>query len=786
MERKIEILAPAGSYECLEAALKSGADAIYVGGSKFGARAFATNFEVEELKKAIDFVHLHGKHLYLTVNTLLKNQELEELYHYLYPLYLHGLDAVIVQDLGVLHFVKKYFPDLAIHASTQMTVANELGATFLEREGVERVVTSRELSYDEVKDISNKTNLEIESFVHGALCYGYSGQCLYSSLIGGRSGNRGQCAQPCRLPYKVNHRTSHFMSLKDICSIEHIPEIIEAGVTSFKIEGRMKKPEYVALVTSMYRKYVDLYLKHGKKSFHVLQKDLDDLKDIFNRGNFHNGYWGQHNGKDMITFDKPSHQGLAVASVVEQKGKKAVVKAIKPLERGDILDIAGTNDNYTLGQRFEIGQRIELNLRKGTNLKSNTFLYRTRNQSLIDRIQKKLQFNKFQLPMDGCISLLNDSPVKLQLTHGSHSVCIDGPLLEIAKNAPTTKEMVQKQLNKTGNTSFYFDELTIKLGTQLFVPTQLLNDLRRTGIMKLERKIVESYRREDVVEFEHATDNSNSLNKKQEINVLVETKEQFDQVVCRDFVNNIYVSCNIFGDSTLYDEFIKLCQMAHRKQINTIFVMPHILRTQDVLKYKSDEFIRLLQHFDGVLIRNIDSFELLNQMFYKGNLYLDYHVYTYNNESIKFWNTKNIMQYTASLELNVRELKQLDRTNMELNIYGYAPMMISAQCLKKTTIACNKQQEIITFIDRKNTEFSVKTVCESCYNIIYNHCPTSLLDDVVAIEDLDLKAVRLSFSIETAKEVEEVLNKVENYYRNGLSTKLERETTKGHFNRGIN
>ena len=270
MKREIEILAPAGSYESLKAAIAAGADAVYVGGNRFGARAYANNFSEEELLEAIDYVHLHGKKIYLTVNTLLKEKELErELYSYLLPYYRQGLDAVIVQDPGVLRFVREYFPSLPIHASTQMTITGADGARFMEEQGVERIVTARELSLQEIKEISEKTSLEIESFVHGALCYCYSGQCLYSSLLGGRSGNRGQCAQPCRLPYKVDGKTSYVMSLKDLCTVEFIPDLAEAGIYSFKIEGRMKKPEYVAAVTSIYRKYADLYLQKGRKDYSV-------------------------------------------------------------------------------------------------------------------------------------------------------------------------------------------------------------------------------------------------------------------------------------------------------------------------------------------------------------------------------------------------------------------------------------------------------------------------------------------------------------------------------------
>ena len=342
MGRKIEILAPAGSYDSLKAAIAAGADAVYIGGTRFGARAYADNLEQDKMLEVIDYVHLHGRKIYMTVNTLLKESELQkELYDYLLPYYYHGLDAVIVQDIGVLQYIKKFFPDMPIHASTQMTVNDVLGAKFLEKLGVERVVTSREMNIEEIKAIAEQTKLEIESFVHGALCYCYSGQCLYSSLIGGRSGNRGQCAQPCRLPYRVEgeKKSQYILSLKDICTLEYIPEILEAGICSLKIEGRMKKPEYVALVTAMYRKYVDLYLQKGKNGFKVDPKDKEKLLDLYNRGGSHGGYYHTRNGKEMVSIHRPNHAGVPALKVLKVNGKTVTAKTLVDMNAGDIIEM---------------------------------------------------------------------------------------------------------------------------------------------------------------------------------------------------------------------------------------------------------------------------------------------------------------------------------------------------------------------------------------------------------------------------------------------------------------
>ena len=326
----IELLAPAGSYEGFEAALGAGADAVYVGGAMFGARAYAQNFNEEELLRAIDVAHIHGKKLYLTVNTLLKNRELkEELVSYLEPYYNAGMDAVIVQDMGVFSLLKKEFPKLHLHASTQMTVTGPEGMKFLADQGATRVVAARELSLQELSRMHEACPIEIEAFVHGALCYSYSGQCLMSSLLGGRSGNRGRCAQPCRLPYQVkNFRAKEYgkgefcpLSLKDICTIEILPEIIEAGVTSLKIEGRMKQPAYTAGVTGMYRKYLDFLFEKGPANYHVTEKDKKYLLDLFNRGGSCTGYYQMGNGPQMMAFTNEKKTGEVFLETKQLKEK---------------------------------------------------------------------------------------------------------------------------------------------------------------------------------------------------------------------------------------------------------------------------------------------------------------------------------------------------------------------------------------------------------------------------------------------------------------------------------
>jgi len=449
--KKVEILSPAGSYDSLMAAIAAGADAVYIGGTKFGARAYADNLDEEMMLKVIDYVHLHGRKIYLTVNTLLKEQELQrELYEYLLPYYKCGIDAVIVQDLGVLKFVKEHFPDLPIHASTQMTITDVLGAKAMEKQGVERIVTSREMHLDEIKEISENTNVEIESFVHGALCYCYSGQCLYSSLIGGRSGNRGQCAQPCRLPYKVQGErdAKYVLSLKDICTLEYIPELIEAGIYSFKIEGRMKKPEYVALVTAMYRKYVDLYFKVGKKDFRVDPKDKEKLLDLYNRGGSHGGYYHTHNGKEMVSLERPNHAGVPVLKIIRYNGKTVSAKAIADINSGDVIELPDGKENFTFANGIKKGQQFSFLTHKKQVFKENVVLNRVRNESLLREIQDTIIKRKVKEKMNGKLILSEETSAKLMLCCGNVAVEVNGDVPQQALNQQWTCLVLKNRCEK--------------------------------------------------------------------------------------------------------------------------------------------------------------------------------------------------------------------------------------------------------------------------------------------------------------------------------------------------
>lgn len=788
MNKKVEILSPAGSYESLKAAIAAGADAVYIGGTRFGARAYANNLTEEELLEAIDYVHLHGRKIYLTINTLLKEHELcNELYDYLLPYYKQGIDAVIVQDIGVLTYIKEQFPDLPIHASTQMTITNVLGAQFLKSLGAERIVTAREMQLSEIEEIAKNTDVEIESFVHGALCYCYSGQCLYSSLIGGRSGNRGQCAQPCRLPYRTDNQkdTQYVLSLKDICTLEYIPELVEAGIDSFKIEGRMKKPEYVALVTAMYRKYVDLYLKCGKKAFRVEEKDREMLMDLYNRGGSHGGYYHTKNGREMLSLERPNHAGVPALQVMKCKGRNVMVKALVDIHKGDVIELPDGAENFTFGMDVLKGQTTTITTHKNQKFSQDHILNRTRNESLLQWIKASIIDSKSKMKINGQLKLSVKEAARLVIEYGDITVEVAGEKAQEAVNQPMNAERVEKQMRKTGNTLYEFDKLQIELDGNLFMPMQALNELRRTGIEALEKQILLSFRRTEKQKVLH-TDESEKTHNSMPMYVYVENLEQWEEALNFVYAERIYLDCNALNKAWINLDAPNIIERTHQSGKQIYLGMPHIFRKETILKYEEAYDNIMKASWDGVLIRNYESYAFLKNHGYSGKIVTDYNLYQFNKYAKEFWKNEMIESTTAPLELNFKELKEVGVENSELVVYGYFPMMVSAQCVKKTTEGCKKQKGQIFIKDRYQKQFAVKNHCDYCYNIIYNTAPVVLTDQKMEIIELNPKAIRLHFTTEnrqSMRKIMELYNEV--FYKGGQAIEPEFEFTRGHFKRGI-
>ena len=722
---RYELLSPAGDFSCMTAAFHAGADAVYLAGKSFGARAFAGNFETEELVEALNYAHLLSKKIYLTVNTLIKEKEFGQIAEYLTPFYEHGLDGVIIQDLGLIPFFKKEFPNLELHGSTQMTVSNYRSAAWLKQQGICRVVPARELSLQELKDIKEKAQIELETFVHGAMCYCYSGQCLFSSFLGGRSGNRGRCAQPCRLPYKVleegkcisGKKEVYPLSLKDLCSIPYIYELMDAGIDSFKIEGRMKSPEYVAGVTAVYRKYMDYYMD-GKRP-QIDKKDVEQLAQLYIRSDMKDGYFKKHNGKDMISLYSPSYQGC--------------------------------------------------------------------DDALVKRIHEKYCEEMQKIAISGFLYLAVEEPAQLTVYNEAESVTVYGDMVQSAQNRPLTKEEAAKQMNKTGNSLFDFKELEITIEGNVFMPVKQLNELRREALEELQNKLLEAHRREkkcSLCRVSEKKEKQHEINRKPRIHVSVMSKEQLQMFLFeKTEVERLYIPFDLFYINCITIEEVK--QKAYQKGMEVYASLPRMIRNRDEAYLKA--ISGMLALFDGILVKSMEGLAFLQENQYKGSVVTDYSVYNWNQSALHFLN-KSRDGFTYPLELSIHENRELEDGNGEYVVYGRTPMMITANCIRKTMDQCNGSINSFSqsLQDRYKKELPVYANCTHCYNEIFNAVPMSLHKEWKQLLRYGFHIFRLEFTNEDAQTVCAITE----YFSNKITCPENKESfpleeyTQGHFKEG--
>lgn len=701
--KDFELLAPAGNLEIFKGVIESGADAVYVGGSMFGARAYANNFTEDELLEAIDFAHLRGVKVYLTVNTLIKNSEFSKLYDYLLPYYKRGLDAVIVQDIGVVKAIHEYFPSLEIHTSTQMTVTGADGVRFLSQFGVTRVVMAREVSLAEMKRIHEETGMELEAFVHGALCYSYSGQCLFSSILGGRSGNRGRCAQPCRLPYTVEGKKDEYiLSLKDMCGIKALDKLHDAGVYSLKIEGRMKQLEYACGVVKYYRSYID-----SKKP--VSDADYDRIKALGNRCGFTDRYYFDHNGSDMVTYVKPNF----------------VSNAAEPSPEKRKLSIEG-----------------ELVLREG-------------------------------------------EPGSITVKRGDVTYKASIEPVSAALKAPLDKKAAIDRINKTGDTDFEFSHIKAQIGENVFVPNGALNKLRRDAISGLCDKLLKKYYRNDaryadmsrltalpelVVKSDAAHDEA--INDYTTICSCM-TRAQLDTLIGYECFDVFYLDFDMYDRKTLIQQFADDVKSLTKQNKKVYLMMPTIFRADS-----SDYFVSIAKEldkvsFEGFVVKNYEELYLTENLFTGKKVILDHNMYTFNDVSKSAFFEHGVSGDTVPLELNSKEIMHRNNIGSQMIVYGYYPLMTTANCVHKNTKGCDKKQKLIYLKDRYNKSFAVCNNCKECYNTIYNSLPTMLTKNIGKLKEAGIRSFRYSFTIETPKQIKAVMDdKVAEY-------------TNGHYKRGV-
>lgn len=801
--RDVELLAPVGSFEALKAAVQNGANAVYLGGKDFGARASANNFDRDELKEAVKYAHIRGVQVFVTTNTLRKENEIEDFLEYAKFLYDIDVDAIILQDIGMARLIKRELPDFELHASTQMVAHSLEDVKYLESVGFDRVVLAREVTVEEIKYICDNCKADIEVFVHGALCVCYSGQCLMSSMIGNRSGNRGRCAQPCRQRYElidvytgevVNSNGDYLLSPRDLNAIEEIDKVIDAGVHSLKIEGRMKRPEYVATVIDGYRKTIDEYLATNK--LNVSDETINDLYTIFNR-KFTKGLLLGDVGKDMMNSQLPNNQGLYVGTVVDynKKAKRLKIKLANTLKKGDGINLGGgtigriiKNGNIeTIGYK---GETIELDFvgeaRKGQ------IVFKTSDSELMDRVQATFTQDKELVKniIDAKITIkIGQKPILTLKDRHNNEATIEGDkIVEEAIKVALSKEKVDTQLRKLGNTPYELDLLEIELDDNVSLPISLLNQMRRDCIELLDKERVSIKNRQYKSKNVKYKPTQYNRNKKQEISVKVKNLEQLESALeCG--VDRIY-----YEDTNTIDKAMSLAMKYNKK---VIYSAPRIIRNKEYNHLAKANNAGV----ESVQVGNYGSIDYFKDK----KLNIDYYLNAFNSETINYYKEIGADTLCISQELNINEIKETIKytdINIESVVYGYTPLMITEYCpmgvivrdCKKDKRVAKCKESIYALRNSKGDEFRVSQDI-FCRSTIYNSNVTCMLDNLYELHEIGINMLRLDFTLEdkdTVKEIIEAYQEVlANDYRLGSkATKLynkldEKGTTAGHYYKGV-
>lgn len=746
----VELLSPAGEYSSFLGAINAGADAVYLAGNMYGARASAVNFSNEELIKAIRYAHLFNRKVFLTVNTLTKNNELENLKEFLNPLYQSGLDAVIVQDIGVFKYIKDTFKDLDIHVSTQAVVTSKYGAEFYKKLGAARVVLARELTLPEVKEITS-TGIETECFIHGAMCYSYSGMCLFSSFLGGNSGNRGRCKGPCRQPYVLGNanKEEYLLSLSDMNTVEIIDRLINAGIYSFKIEGRLKSPSYAAGVTAIYRKYIDFCLENPGKELIISEEDKNILKTLYSRTSTGTGYYDRVSSRKMVTIEKGAY-----AKVDDALEKKIIEKYIDtPLK-----------------------QKIDFEFKAIPNEKAKLKV-----KTVINNIEFKAEV-------------------------------LSEELIDMAQKVATSKEDIIKQLKKLGNTDFELDKCEITIDNS-FVPSSLVNKLRREAVNLLEIEIYNAnLNKQTLIENESVNSNETGIENNDLFNS--ENNNELIDLVNSDDINQEFkISKNIVNkrafvksnnqlnfalNNVFYDSVVINKDFFNNPDADVYInssSKPVYLELPPVLRsLNQSEFEELIDYasnndaIKGVYANQYDAYELLKKKGFKKEICSNANIYSYNNLSASI-NSELFDEITAPLELNFYDIPEINKS-FSYMIYGRAPLMHTANCVLKTKGKCQKglpnKESFVNLKDRLGVNFKVYTACDNtlCFNTIYNSKPTSLHKYYNRLKEKGVNTCIFSFTDENTDDLERITNFFEDVFE-GKNTEPPYDFTAFHMKNGI-
>jgi putative protease len=820
-----ELLAPAGNMESLIAAVENGADAVYLGVKDFSARAYAGNFTIEEFSEALDFAHLRGVKVYVTMNTLIKDSEMEEALELMYTLDELGTDAIIVQDMGLLELAREKVPSLPIHASTQMTIHNTEAVLALKEMGVKRIVLARELSLEEIARIKNETGVEIEAFIHGALCICYSGQCLMSSMIGGRSGNRGYCAQPCRKQYRLRRNGkeiktegSYLLSPKDLNTSEIVPELIKSGIDSFKIEGRMKRPEYVAGVVKIYRNLIDRFTEDPDNYF-VTDEEKENLEQLFNR-EFTTGYFKGDPAGDLMSRERPHNQGILVGKVsgFNNKLKRMEITLAGELEVGDGIGFEGKRDAGTIVRGIFIGDRLEKKAANGDIItinfdqppKTGTPVYRTLDDSLMKESQSSYSSPSPIRKVPVSIKFKAQIGEKLELSlsdnEGNTSTVISDYIVEKSQKRPTTEDDVRKQLAKTGNTVFEAQEIEVDMPDDAFIPIKELNNARTEATTELEKARIEKFRRPahdrspEIQEEEPENEAAIEIEEnKILLSVSVNNSENLNSAL-KSGADIVYIDVSLKELQNM--EWKVMTELAVEKNIPVYLHTPIITKDSEFQNVK--ESIKLAKElgFEGIIAANLGVLKIAHSSGMK--ILTDSPLNVFNKHSLHALEEKGADTVTLSTEMNLGQITDIAKYgNCEYIAHGQIQIMESEHCLiggvlgekDENGFNCASQCKSGSFeiIDEKGFEFPVKTDSQ-CRTHIFNSRELCLLDDIPQLIKAGLSRLRID-----ARNMDDYnVGMVTRAYRANIDAYYSGDTkhiwqgsdvsefhTRGHYHRGV-
>lgn len=793
-----ELLAPAGDFESLKAAVEAGADAVYLAGKKFGARAYAENFSDENMVQAVKFAHLRNVAVHVTVNTLIADEEISDFTRYIEFLCQANVDAILVQDLGAADLVKKIAPKMPLHASTQMTIHNLEGVLMLAEMGFTRVVLSRELSLEEIEYISKNSPIETEIFIHGALCVCYSGQCLMSSMIGGRSGNRGRCAQPCRLPYTLvdsdgndvlkNSAGEYLLSPKDLNTLNILPKILSTGVTSLKIEGRMKRPEYVATVVKIYRDAINRYENNG--FFSAATEENKKLAQIFNR-DFTTAYLEKNPGKNLISDKRPNNRGILVGRVTKIEQNKLTIKLAEKVDAGDQIEIwvkKGGRKNFTI-KKISFNKEfcvIEVDDTHGIKIHDRVFKIFDAQLTAEARKFFKSEAPVKKIDVTAKVYATNAKPLTLVMTDedGNSSEVKTNFCAEIAKNTPLTLDILQRQISKLGNTIFNLKDITAEIDSNLMMPLSEINEVRRKAVESLEKQRLAKFDKNFSIPILKSGESFNSYHAKSiELIAQVDTLDKLNIAIENGADAILYGGENFCNRIVKVEEILKALNITHAMGKNFYLATPRIIRQKELDELK---FLLTASNFDAIYVHNLGTLRLVKKLT-NVPIHSDFSLAVFNSLTINFLKNLGLKCVTLSPELTLEQIKKLiNKSNLpvECIVHGYTELMISSYCAlggflgkingEKCSHIC--KNNIFYLKDRKNILFPVKTD-QFCRMHILNSKVLSMIEHRKNFENVaKIRADCRSLSV---RETEKIIH-IYKFGGNEITN-----FTRGHYFRGI-